>query len=50
MEEPLIVSTNDFKEVDLTNEKCEKPSDFEKYLAWKQTLDDLRKANNVKGE
>lgn len=50
MEEPLIVSTNDFKEVDLTNEKCEKPSDFEKYLAWKQTLDDLRKANNTKGE
>lgn len=43
MEEPSIVSTNDFKEADLTNEKCEEPSIFEKYLAWKQTLDELRK-------
>lgn len=51
-EEPSIVSTNDFveteipnnfKEADLFNKKCEEPSNFEKYLAWKQTLDDLRK-------
>jgi hypothetical protein len=41
---------NDFKEADLTNKKCEKTSDFKKYLAWKQTLDDLKKANKTKGE
>ena len=40
-EEPLTVVTNEFKETELTNE--EKPSNFEKYLAWKQALDELRK-------
>lgn len=49
-EEPLTVVTNDFKETDLTNESDDKASNFEKYLVWKQTLDDLRKANNTKGE
>lgn len=42
-EAPSIVSTNDFKETDLSNENCEEPSDFEKFLAWKQALDDWTK-------
>lgn len=42
-EELSIVSTNDFKEADLSDENCEEPSDFEKFLAWKQTLNDWRK-------
>ena len=57
--EPSIVSTNDFAETEIPNnfeeadpvdEKCEEPSNFKKYLAWKQTLDDLRKVNNTKGD
>ena len=41
-EEPLTVVTNEFKETDLTND--EKSSNFEKYLVWKQALDELRKS------
>lgn len=43
MEEPLKVVTNDFKETDLDKESDDKASNFEKYLAWKQALDELRK-------
>lgn len=43
LSETFICFDNDFKEADLSNENCEEPSDFEKFLAWKQALDDWRK-------